>query len=176
MDYFYRYVRVTCSIMFHCTCSVLLWLGRVLFVRKMLGWVVKEVSQAELGRNYSALARATFIFFCETNQSSKWNWPSWYRWSRSTTVQCGLCTAWLHWTNWSQTWATVVRPSTARLCELWSSLWNTNRTCRTGKPSISCCQQFIANSKYKIKALFKDFSRTQIAFFKHQNYQQKATS
>ena len=63
MGYFYRYLCVTCSIMFHCTCSVLLCLGRVLFVRKMLGWVVKEVSQAELGRNHSVLGRATFIFF-----------------------------------------------------------------------------------------------------------------
>jgi len=31
----------------------------------MLGWVVKEVSQAELGRNHSVLGRATFIFFAK---------------------------------------------------------------------------------------------------------------
>ena len=35
---------------------------------------------------------------------------------------------------------------------------------------------FVANSKYKTQALFKHFSRTQIAFFKHQNYRQKAIS
>jgi len=58
-----------------------------------------------------------------------WNSPSWYLPSLSTTVQCGLCAAWLHWTSWSQTWATVVRLSTVRVCELWSSLWNINSIC-----------------------------------------------
>jgi len=36
------------------------------------------------------------------------------------------------------------------------------------------CRVHSKLKKYKIQALFKELSRTQIAFFKHQNYRQKA--
>jgi len=46
-------------------------------------------------------------------------------------------------------------------------------------PMLARCEQntgFVANSKYKIQALFEYFSMTQTAFFKHQNFPQKAVS